>query len=69
MAMPSVSRLEKQGPHHSVIQGDVAAMRGVSSLRVALRGEGFSAAGHRQTAAASASQTWPRAPTRCRPAG
>jgi len=44
VALPTVSRREVQGPHHSVIQGDVAAMRGVGGLRVSLRGEGFGAA-------------------------
>ncbi len=43
-ALPSVSRLEKQGPQHSIVQGRVDAMRGVSSLRVVLRADGFSAA-------------------------
>ncbi len=43
-ALPSVSRLEKQGPHHSTIQGDVVAMRGVGGLRVTLRSDGYSAA-------------------------
>jgi hypothetical protein len=44
MAMPTLSRLETQGPQHSTIQGDVAAMRNVGGLRVMLRSEGFSQA-------------------------
>ena len=44
IALPSLSRLEKQGPHHSTIQGDVVAMRGVGGLRVTLHSDGFSAA-------------------------
>lgn len=43
-ALPSVSRLEKEGPQHSVIRGRIDAMRGVSSMRLVLRGDGFSAA-------------------------
>jgi len=42
-ALPSVSRLEKEGPEHSTIAGNVEAMRGVGGLRVTLRGDGFSA--------------------------
>jgi hypothetical protein len=44
IAMPTISRLERQGPHHSTIRGDVTAMRGVGGLRVTLRGDGYSRA-------------------------
>ena len=66
MRLPSVSRLEKQGPHHSVIQGDVAAMRGVGGLGVAAQRR---LQRRRQTDVDGqfhASPAWRRAPIPCR---